>query len=145
MALTQLTDKAGNGIGYVMDIPDADVPQTTIFLTDLGYVRTVSGTDLARYAYNEYFEDIETVDVYHYDLFSFSQAYDFIMRLIDNDQYDIGVIHAFLMEHTVDGDGDRFAFAKHRCADPKVCETCIRIDKEIEEDYDRICAEETES
>lgn len=130
--LTQLLDKDGNQHGYRMEVHSERHSQDTLFITGLGYIRTMDGTDIGRMAWHEHIEEEEVDDVYHYDFIGYDNVVSLVYRLLENGTFDLNVIRAYVVEHSL---GKRYAFTTHNCGHRSDCDHCAREDAELDEAY----------
>jgi hypothetical protein len=126
--LTELIDKSGNRVGHHMTGNDMD----TIFLPEIGYVRSVDGTDLARFACQDWNKATETVDVYHYDFIGYDEFLNFVMRHLENGTFDPNIVKAFIIERSDEG---RYVFSQHKCDHWADCQICQAEDEELHNAY----------
>jgi len=126
--LTELLDKTGNRVGNHLKADDVD----TLFLPEIGYIRSVDGTDLGRFACQDWDKATETVDVYYYDFIGYDEVCQFVLRHLEQGKFDSAVVSAFIKERSDEG---RYIFSQHRCDHWEDCLTCQQEEEELQNAY----------
>lgn len=132
--LNQYHSETGQVIASHLTIerePEEGEAVDTLFIHGLGYIRAMMGTDIARYSSSVMDEDNELEDVWHHDFIGYDEVCNRILRLIENNKFDMDVVHGIIMEHALTS---RYAYSRHKCEseDPEICATCAEIEAEVE-------------